>query len=225
MSEYYTYESCSFDKISELETHDEHILVPVGSVEFVKKFCSHFNIFLPLESLSYCEPIRPYLRREIKRTTLGEADSSEFVKPIEVKTFTGAVKNTLRSLNPLIKVWSCPVVPFESEFRVYIQDYVSGPKVVGWTRYDDLECINPDPPIEWVKEIAQSVHNSIGPSAYSIDIGWRPDIQKYDVVELNDAWALGLYRNSDKQSSPPSNEDYAEMLISRWRQILFCNFF
>lgn len=222
-SEYYPNSSCSFNDFSTLRSEDEYMLIPVGSVEFVKEFCNHFNISLPTESLSYYEPIRPYLLREIRRTTLGEALSSEFVKPVGVKTFTGDIKNNLRPLSPLTEVWATLSVLFESEFRFYVQDYITGPEIVGWTRYDDLECVNPYPPIEWVKEIAQSIHDAMGPSAYSIDIGWRPDVQKYDVVELNDAWALGLYRHNDEQSSPPSYEDYVEMLVSRWRQILFCN--
>jgi hypothetical protein len=223
-SEYYPTTYCSFNDIPTLKTNEEYMLVPVGSVEFVKEFCNHFGISLPTESLSYYEPIRPYLRREIRRTTLGEASSSEFVKPVGVKTFTGDVKSRLRPLSPLTEIWATAAAPFESEFRFYIQDYVTGPKIVGWCRYDDLGCVNPNPPIEWVREIAQSIHDALGPNAYSVDIGWRPDIQQYDVVELNDAWALGLYRSGgDEQSSPPSYEDYVEMLISRWRQILFCN--
>jgi hypothetical protein len=225
-SEYYPTTYCSFNDIPTLKADEEYMLVPVGSVEFVREFCNHFNISLPSESLSYYEPIQPYLHRQIRRTTLGEAHPAEFVKPVEVKKFTGDVKSKLRPLSPATEVWASPAVPFESEFRFYIQDYAyPGPKIVGWSRYDDLECVNPDPPIEWVKEIAQSIHDAVGPNAYTIDIGWRPDIQQYDVVELNDAWALGLYRHGgDEQSSPPSYEDYAEMLVSRWRQILFCSF-
>lgn len=223
ISPHYPSAYCPFDRIATLEQDEDHILVPVGSVEFIKEFCSHFGITLPLTSLSYYDPILPYLRRAVRRTTLGEADDKEFVKPVSVKTFTGSVKYKLRPISPLTEVWASPLVPFQSEFRFYIQDYIGGARVVGWTRYDDLDCINPDPPVNWVMGIAQSVHDALGPSAYSIDIGWRSDIQSYDLIELNDAWALGLYRCSDSQSSPPSYEDYVEMLISRWRQILFCN--
>lgn len=217
------HQSVSINKIIELNWCNDYIFVPVGSVEFVKKFCEHFNILLPTESISYYEPVLPYIQREIKKTIFSEAKDIDFVKPVGVKTFTGGIKNTLEKVDPEVEVWASVFVPFESEFRFYIQDYFTGPKILGWSRYDDTDSINPDPPLEWVNEIAQSVHRAIGPNAYTIDVGWRSDIQKYDVVELNDAWALGLYKNTDPQSSPPSYERYSEMLVSRWRQILFCN--
>jgi hypothetical protein len=211
------YLSCLFSDVSHLSDDDDNVLVPVGSVEFVKEFCKHLNICLSSESFSYYEPVRPFLKRDVRKTTLGEADSAEFVKPVGVKTFTGDVKNKLRPLSPLTGVWAAPVVPFESEFRYYVVEQ----KIVGWSRYDDVDCTNPDPPQGLVEQVVSSISDfdEDSPRAYSVDIGWRPDLGLYDVVELNDAWALGLYRNSDPQSFPPSYEDYARMLVSRWNQL------
>jgi hypothetical protein len=208
------YLSCKFGDVSHLQEDDDNLLVPVGSVEFVKKFCKHFNICLPAESFSYHEPVRSFLKRGVRRTTLGEANSAEFVKPVGVKTFTGDVKRKLRPLNPLTEVWAAPFVPFESEFRYYVIER----KVVGWARYDDTDCTNPDPPMGLIEQIIEAMGGD-SPCAYSVDVGWRPDLGLYDVVELNDAWALGLYRNSDPQSHPPSYEDYARMLVMRWNQL------
>ena len=61
------------------------------------------------------------------------------------------------------------------------------------------------------------------PGAYKVDIGGRCDLGRYCLVELNDAWALGLYENNDPQSNPPTRQQYADMLVSRWRQIVFCS--
>lgn len=208
------YLSCLFSDVSHLSDDDYNVLVPVGSVEFVKEFCKHFNICLPVESFSYHEPVRPFLKRDVRRTTLGEANSDEFVKPVGVKTFTGDVKLKLRPLSPLTEVWASPVVAFESEFRYYVVER----EVVGWARYDDIDITNPDPPMGLIEQIIKAIGED-SPCSYSVDVGWRPDLGLYDVVELNDAWALGLYRNSDHQSRPPSYEDYARMLVSRWNQL------
>ena len=64
---------------------------------------------------------------------------------------------------------------------------------------------------------------NISPGSYSIDIGWRPDLNCYSLVEINDGWSLGLYNPTDQQSNPPTRQQYADMLVARWRQILFCN--
>jgi hypothetical protein len=218
----YHCEYCHANNIQFLKV-DEYRLshIPLGSVEFVNEFCHRVNLKLP-ESISYYG-VEDFIKRNIREGKLKNADSNEFVKPKRVKLFTGDFKRNLRPLSPETEVWISETVPFESEFRFYIQDYVSGPKIIGWSRYDDLEVINPNPDLEYVEKIAKFIHDNLGPNAYTIDIGWRSDIQEYDVVELNDAWALGYYLNHDEQSNPPKEDEYVEMLISRWRQILFCN--
>ena len=195
--------------------------VPVGSVEFITEYCDHVGLKLP-ETISYYG-VEKFIKRRVRGGKLKDASQDEFVKPKKVKLFTGDIKKYLRPLSPETEVWISEPVPFESEFRFYIQDLVSGPKILGWARYDDKDSYNPDPDLNYVKSIAQELHDNLGPSAYTIDIGWRSDLNEYDLVELNDAWALGLYTNSDSQTNSLSKQDYAEMLISRWRQILFCN--
>jgi hypothetical protein len=221
----YPHLMCSIDNIPSLWAEDDFFYVPVGSVEFTKKFCEHFNLLLPQESISYTEEIEHLLKRPVRRTTFGEAKDGEFVKPTGVKNFTGGLKlflNADLAIPPSTPVWASPFFPFESEFRFYVQNLYPVAKVVGWARYDDLEVTNPDPDVALITEAMKCLQTD-GPGAYTIDIGWRADLGEYDIVELNDAWALGLYKNSDQQSSPVSYEDYAEMLIMRWGQILFCN--
>ena len=221
----YPHLMCSIDNLPSLQAEDDFFYVPVGSVEFTKKFCEHFNLLLPKESISYPEEIRHLIKRPVRKTTFAEARDGEFVKPVSIKTFTGDLKLLLKPDQPISQdtpVWAAPYTPFESEFRFYVHNLYPTAKVAGWARYDDLECINPNPNLSLILEVMRCIQVD-GPGAYTIDVGWRADLGEYDIVELNDAWALGLYYNSDKQSSPISYEDYAEMLIMRWRQILFCN--
>jgi len=218
----YPYEYCHYNNLSMLppETYKLNY-IPVGSVQYIKEYCKIMNLELP-NSISYYG-LERFLKRDIREGNLEDASDDEFVKPKNVKQFTGDIKKNLRPLSPKTKVWISPAVPFESEFRFYIHDFVNGPKIFGWSRYDDLNVENPNPDLYYIRPIMESLHKQNGPISYSIDIGWRTDIQEYDVVELNDAWALGYYKNNDKQSNPPSEDDYVQMLISRWNQILFCN--
>lgn len=219
----YPYEYVDYNNISELDVERYKLnYVPVGSVEFVRRFCDHVGLFLP-KSLSYLVGIDPYIKRKIIEGKLSDATDDQFVKPKKVKQFTGDLKKNLRPLSPDTEVWISDAVPFESEFRFYIQDLIPEPKIVGWSRYDDLNIKNPDPDLDYINSIVKTLHDDFGPNAYTIDIGWRSDIQEYDIVELNDAWSLGLYLNNDEQTNSPKEEDYAQMLITRWTQILFCN--
>lgn len=224
ISTVYPYVYCDIRFLSELNVEESKFnYVPVGSVEYVKEYCNHVGLSLPNESITYDYVLDSFIKRKIRFGKLCEALDEEFVKPKSIKIFTGDIKSNLRPLNPETEVWISESVPFESEFRFYIQDYVNKWEILGWSRYDDSDIVNPSPDLDYVNSICKEIHESLGPSAYSIDIGWRSDIQEYDVVELNDAWSLGLYLNHDSQSQPPSREDYANMLISRWAQILFCN--
>lgn len=213
-----------YEKISRIGKEYRLNTVPVGTVEFVQEWCRHMDLSLPQSSLGFPDFFQPFLHRNIREGTFGEALPSEFVKPCAVKRFTGGIKSTISEEIPTNEpVWISDSVPFESEFRFYIYDFVTGPKILGWARYDDTSFNNPGPDFGLVEDVAEEYHRNLGPSAYSIDIGWRSDIGRYSLIETNDAWALGLYENTDRQSSPPSRQAYADMIVSRWRQILFCN--
>lgn len=217
-----------FEDIVKLNPEESRLkFVPVGSVEFTRAYCDHLGLNLPI-NLSYPEQFHPYLYRRVQEGLYKEALFSEFVKPIETKTFTGNIKSVLEaedpdSIDPETPVWICEPVIFESEFRFYIHDFVNGSKIQGWARYDDLSVTNPEPDFSLVESIMDKFHGDIGPGAYSIDIGWRPNLGCYSLVEINDGWSLGLYNPDDPQSNPPTRQQYADMLVSRWTQILFCN--
>jgi len=214
---------CSYNLIENLDINEHRLhSIPVGSVEFVKKYCDHVGLQLPKESISYLPGTTDeFIKRSVRKGVFGDAKEDEFVKPVAIKSFTGDIKKNL-SVDPLEPVWISEAVSFESEFRFYVQTSLDV-EVVGWSRYDDLKVTNPDPDLFFVHTIANKVNKDLGPNAFSVDIGWRPDLQCYDLVELNDAWSLGFYNNNDPQSSPPSPKNYTHMLISRWWQLLFCN--
>lgn len=222
----YPIEYCKYDQLNSLDPKTALVkYVPVGSVEFTKKYCDVVGIQLPTQ-MSYIDPIIPYLHRNLRLGTYSQASPNEFIKPYkQVKLFTGCIKKDIDvKLSDDEKVWISEAVPFESEYRFYIYNYIiSDPRILGWARYDDLSVKNPDPDMNMIWDIVKKFNDMIGPNAYSIDIGWRPDIKRYSVIEINDGWSLGYYENSDEQSSPPTRQQYADMLVARWSQIVFCN--
>jgi hypothetical protein len=210
----YKYLECHYDSIGQIS---ERNYIPVGSTEFVGRYCKCIGLQLPSESITYLEEIRPFIKRSVRRGVFGDAGDDEFVKPVSVKCFTGGLKKNLNGIPQDTPVWISDPVNFGSEFRFYINRSA----IIGWARYDNLECVNPTPDPELVKTISKEVEKNSKIVAFSIDIGWRFDLNCYDLVELNDAWSLGYYNNSDPQSSPPTAKNYADMLISRWSQLCY----
>lgn len=212
----YSHKFCKYEHLAQIAPHHRFEYVPVGSVEFTRAYCQHVGITLPPD----LHLGSPHLHRKVRKGLYYEAGSNEFIKPVQTKVFTGNLKRLVdKQPDPNTEVWISEPVPFESEFRFYVHDFVHGPEIKGWARYDSLSVNNPDPDHELVKRIAAEQHVNLGPGAYSIDIGWRPDLQRYTLVELNDGWALGLYTGAHS----PTNQQYADMLAARWSQILFCN--
>lgn len=215
---------CKFENLGDLPKVP--MQVPVGSVEFVEKFAELRGIALPAESLSYACGSDKFLKRKVRRGVLSEASPEEFVKPVGVKKFTGDIRKNIRPLSPQTPVWISEPVEFTAEYRFYVQDTVSQAFIPIVGRYDcyDSKPPNPKKALDLALNLANEIHQNLGPSAYSIDIGYRPDINDYDLVEVNDAWALGLYPDSAEfENHEPVGPNYVEMLISRWRQLVFCS--
>jgi hypothetical protein len=193
-------------------------IIPVGSVEFCRTYTEIVGLELP-DDFSYgsvdISLIEPYLKRKINKTTFALAKECSFIKPVYTKLFTGDIKNRINdsSLSEF-EVWESEPVEFTAEFRFYIYR----DKVIGYSRYDDLDCDCKELDHHLIEKIIK-VQNSF-PIAYSIDIGWRNDINEWSLIELNDAWALGFYNNSDTSSKPPKSSDYALMIAERWREIV-----
>lgn len=219
------------DKVRTISIQDIHTLnpelkfqyIPVGTVEFIREYCHHMGLYLSENSISYEFGVLNYVKRKIRGGKFSDALPNEFVKPVGIKNFTGGIKSEIQEeIDPDSMVWISEPVPFDCEYRFYIQNHINGPEIIGYARYDDKDTPPIYPDEQLVMNIARHIHSSIGPNGYSIDIGWRSDIREFDLVELNDGWALGYYTNSDSPNRP-SVSQYTQLLYSRWLQILFYN--
>lgn len=199
--------------------------LPIGSVEFVRKAMALAGVTEP-ENISYPEPLRPYLRREVRVRTAGSVLGHWFVKPTTTKHFTGFVFDTLGnpdhlsdhdraqynvflSLPPETAVWISEPVTWLSEFRYYVIDG----EVRGDGRYDDAPDEMPTPDRFMVGEMAAAMAKVPGaPAAFSLDVGVL-DSGETALIECNDAWALGYYKGT------LSYRDYIMMLWQRWEQL------
>jgi hypothetical protein len=216
---------CSYENIAKLDAEEAKIkMVPIGTVEFVSRYCDHVGIALPRDFSYSFNPNKKWLMRSVRKGLFKDAGNHEFVKPLATKLFTGDIKENLQeSVDPETEVWISEPVEFGSEFRFYIHDTITSPKILGWSRYDSLMTLDPEPDFDLVETIAQDLHDNLGPLGYSIDIGWNKTSGKYCLVEMNDGWSLGYYENVDPQSNPPTRQQYADLVVSRWSQIVFCH--
>lgn len=200
--------------------------MPVGSVEFIRKVMGLRGIPEPA-SLSYPESLLPYLRRSVTRQRLGDLkpEAPVFVKPVEVKRFTGFVLrpghavehydehdqeqlSAAYALGDDFEVYLSEVVEFLSEWRFYVQDR----DIIGGARYDAHGADEAPEPDRAVVESA--VRQFSGPAAYAIDFGVLAN-GKTALVEVNDAWAIGLYGRCLEPRV------YLDMLATRWAELAY----
>lgn len=215
------------------------LAMPVGSVEFVQEVARVQGIEMPAPLECYPALARAGVLgrnvRKVRAGSLGLDDQPAFLKPVAVKTFSGFLwapdgsyarddvreKNpdyfdeqaaAFEALPPETPVWVSEPVTFVREDRYYILDGV----VVGVGRYDDSEDDHARAPDTAVLIRAkQALERDGAPVAYGLDLGVL-DTGETVVVEVNDAWALGLYRAYWGRKNPTA---YLEMLNARWMQI------
>jgi hypothetical protein len=181
-------------------------VVPVGSVEFVKKYCLLNDITLP-DNISYPDELTRFLNRDVWSGVYGEVKENQFCKPKNTKCFTGGIKKDIEEVvSPEEPVWISDKVSFSSEWRFYILNK----KILGYSRYDsgDNEA---QPNVKMVEEMISLYLSS--PVGYSIDVGWVDG--KTTLVEVNDGWSLGYYRWGNMKG-----EDYIKLITERWKEIV-----
>ena len=88
----YCYFFLSYDELKQVD--DKENTIPVGTVEFVKKYCQHNNITLP-ENISYPEPLKGFFGRNIWSGIYGDVKPDQFCKPKSTKVFTGGIKKDI----------------------------------------------------------------------------------------------------------------------------------
>jgi hypothetical protein len=191
----------------------------VGSVEFMREVFKRIgldDVRLPMNS-----------DREHEIITLGEAHERVakgekiFIKPIEIKLFTGLVLDgmiyaSLANLPQDTKVMAYK--PFDKKILSEWRIYVHNKKIVDARNYSGDFMIIPIK--SWLDKKITSLDNF--PCAYTIDVGLLEsngfdfEDSTYNVepilIEFNDLWALGNY------GMP--NDLYLQLLQDRYFEIV-----
>lgn len=192
--------------------------LPVGSVEFVRAALKVGGHKEP-EPMGFPSALRQFYCRRIEQVSVAEARVQRcFVKPVQTKLFTGFVHQSdgaqydehdqeqldvFNNLPEKTPVWVSDIVTWQSEYRYY----VDGIKVLGWARYDQNESNDvPTPSLAFVQSVVKTLRKR---HPYALDVGVLAGGQSA-VVEINDAWALGLYQGA------LTPERYLRFLADRW---------
>lgn len=201
--------------------------LPIGSVEYVREAMKIAGMVEPA-NCSYPACLQNLLYRELRQIQAGSVIGDWFVKPVTVKRFNGFIFSTMQDpatldehdreqydlfmeIPPNEKVWISEPVKFISEWRYY----VLGGKIIGSARYDpDGSDVAPEPSQHAVLDAIYRLEcdPSFGLCAYALDMGVLSTGENA-LVEVNDAFALGLYSNSVDRMA------YIEMLQARWAQM------
>ena len=179
--------------------------LPVGSVEFVRRAMEVAGIEEPAP-MGYPRRLAPWFHRNIQMRRAGVLPGltgPRFVKPVATKLFNGFVHDpdgdatslsahdleqacVLTNIAAEEPVWVSEVVEFVSEVRYYVQ----GGHLIGQARYDaDGEDNAPEPNMIQVQAAIACAGYT---QPYTIDMGVLRSGQTA-LVELNQAWAIGLY--------------------------------
>lgn len=187
----------------------------VGSVEFMREVFSRIgktDVRVPKNS-----------NREHEILTLAEAherisDGSKlFIKPIEIKLFTGlildgCIHSCLENLPPDTQVMAYE--PFDNKILSEWRAYVHNNKVVGIYNYSGDIFHIPDE-LGIIDTVLYDNHKSF-PCAYTIDVGIldsdSDESHSEVVIEYNDMWAIGNYGLE--------NDRYLRLLKDRYFEIV-----
>lgn len=177
-------------------------VTPIGSVEWTREYALAYGVTLP-EWQTYPDALRPWLGREVRAGRFTDAARGEFVKPVKLKAFTGALlKDLEEAAEPDEPCWISDAVEFAAEWRCYI---LAG-KVVGWGQYGDGDDAEPD-----LAQVRDMLAAWPGPAGWALDVGRLADGRQV-LVEANDGWALGYYKGC-----PP--DAYLRVIAARWAEL------
>lgn len=182
----------------------------VGSVEFVREVFKRVGILdvrLPENSNRGSKIITLFEAHE-----LVSSGKKIFIKPLEIKLFTGLVLDgmtytCLRDLSGTTKVMCYE--PFDGDILSEWRIYVDKNKVIDSKNYSGDFTLSPD--YGYIDAVIE-LNKTLGfPSTYIIDIGLL-ESEENVVIEYNDAWAIGNYG--------VPNELYLKMLRNRYFDII-----
>ncbi|CAN7773939.1 ATP-grasp domain-containing protein [Variovorax sp. LjRoot290] len=214
-------------------------ILPVGTVEFVRAAMGVRGLPEP-EPMGY-GPVTDYLRREIRPGVLYELKALKepiFVKPVAIKAFSGFVYDprpgaqtteyqaeqlaAIAQLKTSTRVWFSEVVEFVCEWRYYVD---AAGRVLSRARYDaDGADDAPEPTAEVVQNAINATVSHLeargNAHPFAVDVGVLAN-GRTAIVELSDAWALGLYGHARTPAGTAwKAQDYIEFLQQRWRSIV-----
>lgn len=184
--------------------------VVVGGIGMVRKRLQQLGIEQGYE-IEYPAELRPFLKRKVWQSTLGEVIQQEhygiFIKPVQTKLFKGKVIQQFRDFIGLkyeeeVPIWCSEVVELVTEWRCFIRYG----QVMDVRRYTGRWDSRLD---SQVVQAAIAAYQS-QPAAYGLDIGVDAQGEHY-LVEVNDGHSLGTYG-----LEPVA---YAKFLSARWAEM------
>ena len=180
----------------------------VGSVEFLSEIFRRVGASprIPINSDRDSEEMS--LKEAMERVENGE---TLFIKPKQIKLFTGMVTDTmtLSCLKPYpndSRVWVYK--PFESPIESEWRCYIHYGKIKEIKHYSGDFWILPDR--NYIESIIGRFRENF-PISFTIDVGILESGENV-VVEFNDMWAIGNYG--------VDNRTYLGMLKDRWFEIM-----
>lgn len=197
--------------------------VPIGTVEWTRDYAAALGVTLP-NLPTYPDAMRPWLRRSVRRGVFADAADREFVKPVRCKAFTGAIRSTItEDVDAQEPCWISAPVEWESEWRAYV---LRG-RVMALTRYDNRDTPGPDivaavdaasTTYDMLRAYGGSIAEWEGPAGLALDYGYLAN-GRISLVEVNDGWALGLYRPEDRRDIAGVEAVYLDTVTARWREL------
>jgi hypothetical protein len=185
---------------------------PVGTVEFCRAAMAHQGIPEPdpVDYPSCLDKFRTYGGHRLSTYgDLPEGWTPENSRSFGIHAKPWRTKQPPETWTPDTPFWVGLWHRYAEEWRVYVRQG----EIVGVARYDDREV---DEPVDWkqVKDMVRVYQQSgEAPVGYAMDIGVSDKDGVTQLVEVNDGWALGLYKGTC------SSRDYLRLLEDRWREI------
>lgn len=178
-------------------------VVPIGSVEWTREYARTAGVDLP-EFPTYPAALRGFLGRLTFIQRFAFVSPDWFVKPVEVKAFTGGIKSELaEEVGGGRLVWASEPVTFAAEWRCYV---LRG-EIVGVGQYGEGDDAELDLTVPRKMVAAWPGQ----PAGWALDVGRLAD-GRVVLVEANDGWALGYYRGCDRRA-------YLDVIAARWAEL------
>ena len=199
--------------IEDISSLPEYGWMPVGTVEFCRASMVHQGIREP-EPLDYPEALRkwmPYGGHVIHRyDEMPDGWTPDHHQGIHGKPIITKLDESL--WRPDTPFWVSPYHRFGPEYRFYV---LHG-EILGYGRYDDIDDDPTDPlllDMKAVMDMVNAYQNDGAPVGYGLDVGISDEDGMTKLVEVNDGWALGLYKGTCSQ------QNYLRLLEARWSEI------